>query len=425
MSNAVNFNDMPVNYGLLYAFDCNTYVDGAASWDNSVSGGTAATVVGGTKYIDESVLLAKGSFAYWVNSDSYTDCTKYFVGKALNTPSDDINHYVFTERAASWLFTTDLCVYNEQLYSMGASGEKVVTSILSTDYHIIAISKSGTTATIYIDGVEISQLTGKDAFTPTNYGINVVSTTGNTPTANYSYHDVYVKCAMVCKAAHSGYEIQQNSDWLLEQYGLKAPEKDSRLAGTDAVAIAYVIARNQESAAALQELKKAYRDGTVNGDDGKGDVTEPYTTTNPDEPMPFPKDGESTVNTDDAITDLTKGYWFACGDRDTETVNYYVKVWIEPYYESSNSYTCRNKIWAAIYLSDGTQLGNPTYCEYQYFRSYDGNTETATRAVISGKALLIYRWVTHSGGFEQATVCSLLGSGSLGAIVWSGNVSPF
>ena len=36
MSNAVNFNNMPVNYGLLYAFDCNTYVDGAETWDKYV-----------------------------------------------------------------------------------------------------------------------------------------------------------------------------------------------------------------------------------------------------------------------------------------------------------------------------------------------------------------------------------------------------
>lgn len=41
-----------------------------------------------------------------------------------------------------------------------------------------------------------------------------------------------------------------------------------KLAGTDAVAIAYAIARNQESAAALQEMKKAYREGVKRGNDG-------------------------------------------------------------------------------------------------------------------------------------------------------------
>ncbi|MGN1119381.1 MAG: hypothetical protein ACI4Q4_03415 [Oscillospiraceae bacterium] len=215
-------------------------------------------------------------------------------------------------------------------------------------------------------------------------------------------------------------------------YTTEGLETGAAVIGADvnAVAIAYAIARNQESAAALQELKKAYRDGTVNGDNGNDDVTEPYKTTDPDKPMPFPDDGESTVNTDDAITDLTKGYWFACGDRDTETVKYYVKVWIEPYlYQSSvTDLTQRNKIYAAVFDTDGNQFGSNTYCDYQYYRSVYG-IETAIRAQLVSKSLLIWRYITDLDGTpsdpaEQATVYQLTNA-TLGAIVWSGNVNPF
>ena len=297
----------------------------------------------------------------------------------------------------------------------------IVSNVIPDNYHVVCFTRKDGTAYLYIDGVLIGTGESKNGYYGGFCHINRYHQGGSfvdDPT------DVEYRMCAFGATYHNENIVKINTEFLLN--GIKP--KNNRLAGTDAVAIAYAIARNQESAAALQELKKAYRDGTVNGDNGNDDVTEPYKTTDPDEPMPFPKDGESTINTDDSITDLTKGYWFACGDRDTETVKYYVKVWIEPYYYEIGSTIQRNEIYAAIYTADGTQFGDITSCGYQYSRN-SFIIQTAIRAELRSKSLLIWCYCTDLDGGpwsppEQATVYQLSNL-SLGEIVWSGNVSPF
>lgn len=394
MSNAVNFNNMPVNYGLLYAFDCNTYVDGAETWDNSVSGGKAATVVGGTIYMDGSVFFASGvNFAYWINDQSYKDSTKYFIAKALNTPSKSSYYWAFTERGASSSYTTDIDVYGSTgvitLYC-NASASSSRTSIVSTDYHVITTTKSGTTARIYVDGVKYFELTGKTAFTPTNYGIGTASTTGNTPTE--SDNDLYVKCALVCNAAHSEGEILQNSNWLLEQYGLKSPEKNSRLAGTDAVAIAYAIARNQESMASLQQIKKSYRDGVKQGVKDGADTHEDHTDPNTD-PIGIETDEDGNTK-EPYIGDLTKGLYFCEAPTSSGGDRRYVHMWLDmSYIRDANEWVSRGQIVYDAYDSEGnlivtqTTIGVGNICwrtDWKYKKAYsyiynvkiDGSTVT-------------------------------------------------
>ena len=434
MSDILDFNDMPVNYGLVHAFDCNTYVSGDTTWDNSISGNTNATIVGASKYVDGSVYFPPDTgFAYWNTPLERSEITYYFLGKVDSTGTyTEAYRVIFSPcliNSNNIYYLTLSCNDVENIGIWVEDGIAIRPNKSFSDYCVVAVSQFGGKVRMYYNGELVGTVDGI-AHNYTHFGIVNNYCTETPPTKGMPYLNTYVKCVIVANSQHSDTEIQKNSNWLLEQYGLKIPEKDTRLAGTDAVAIAYAIARNQESAAALQELKKAYRDGTVNGDNGNDDVTEPYKTTDPDEPMPFPKDGESTINTDDSITDLTKGYWFACGDRDTETVKYYVKVWIEPYlYQSSSTdLTQRNKIYAAIFDTDGNQLGGSTYCDYQYYRSVYG-IETAIRAQLVSKSLLIWRYTTNLDGTpsdpaEQATVYQLTNA-TLGAIVWSGNINPF
>ena len=133
-------------------------------------------------------------------------------------------------------------------------------------------------------------------------------------------------------------------------------ETGAAVSGADvnAVAIAYAIARNQESSSALQEMKKAYREGAVDGDNGNGDVTEPYETTDPDEDISIDDGNGSTTVSDPAITDLTKGFWYAFGDPDTGEVTDYIRVWVEAFYyevgdEYGNRYIYKNRIWVGHY----------------------------------------------------------------------------
>lgn len=124
--------------------------------------------------------------------------------------------------------------------------------------------------------------------------------------------------------ADNGNEMIIHKVWL--DGGSDIPDTPSRLAGTDAVAIAYAIARNQESAAALQEIKKAYREGLIEGDNGSGEVIEPYETTDPVIDIPT---GEDDKITEPACIDLTRGgLWLKYQNPEDETDIRTVKIYL-------------------------------------------------------------------------------------------------
>lgn len=366
-----SLTELPVNSGLNYAFDCNNYVDGATEWVNS-NGGTSAIVVGGQKYLDGSVLLPETTgYAYWINDDSYTESTKYIVFKVNFTSYAGTYYDVFTERGSSIQKSIDIDVIGGSAGYIGlyANGDKTATTISGKEYHCVALSNSNGVCLMYIDGKKVAE-DSVYQFVATNYGLNCSSITGNTPTKGV--RTLYIKCALVCKTAHAHGEILQNSIWLMEQYGLKLPEKNSRLAGTDAVAIAYAIARNQESASSLQQLKKAYRDGTLNGDDEN--TSEEYTE---DGSQPIGIDQDPTNPNPDkkptspGITDMSEnGGVFYTAETDGETPEqYYIKIYTDGETGSDTagegtgrvSYVYTYHLCYAIYYADGTLKTSGTF----------------------------------------------------------------
>lgn len=316
---AVEFSEMPVNYGLKYAFDSDTYNSGNV-WENYV-GGTNATLQNASKAADGSVFFPSGDgFGYWVNDDtSYTDSTKYIICKAINTPSESSYYWLFTERGSSNSYTTDIDVYGtDGTFALYVNGKAVKTAIIPSDYHVIATVKSGTVATLYIDGKQVAQMTGKTAFNPTNYGINVASGTGNTPTE--SSQNTYVRCAVVCNSAHSAFEIKLNSDWLLIQYGLADKPLESKMSGADAAAIAWCIKQNLEQAKSIDLQKKAYKKGLQRGNEGGANIKEDYEQDGNN--LDIDTDGDGRIS-EPFIGSLEEGIYY------TDETGAYVHVWVD------------------------------------------------------------------------------------------------
>ena len=340
----VNFLDMPFNYGLKYAFDCNTYLSGDV-WEN-FTGGTNATLKGTSKAVDGSLFMPKTTgYGYWMVNDNYEDSTKYIICKATNTPSDDYFYDIFSERGASMLYTTDIHVHgSKSCFAMYANGKAVDTGILPNNYHIIAAVKSGTVATIYVDGVQYGELTNCTKFIPTNYGLNTGESTGKTPTSGWQ--DVYIRCALVCGFAHSPHEILQNSKWLLAEYGLASKPIDGIMSGADAAAIAWCLAHNIEQEINLEEKTEIYREGIIGGDE------EPYNTNSY---LNVSVNYDGTIATEPAATDMTRGFILNYGDVNTGETQSTIRIWTKIETVESENYKVVNYIMATVTKPDGTE----------------------------------------------------------------------
>lgn len=169
-------------------------------------------------------------------------------------------------------------------------------------------------------------------------------------------------------------------------------EDYSKLSGADAVAIAYAIARNQESAQALMDISKAYRKGIDNG--GDGDVTEPWTDDSTND-IDIPTNGDIDPENGGSSTSITEpfvGNWTSgvVSEYDDCSVKIYVtdEDWTESYVEGSGSIFiggtthhcyCHGKMMCDIYNSDGTlRSSNVVATFFNKDFVYDGDSKTET-----------------------------------------------
>ena len=377
MSDILDFNAMPVNYGLVHAFDCNTYVSGDTTWNNSISGNTNATIVGASKYVDGSVYFPPDTgFAYWNTPLERSEITYYFLGKVDSTGTYTGTYRVIFSpcliNSNNIYYLTLSCNDEENIGIWVEDSVAIKPNKSFSDYCVVAVSQFGGKVRMYYNGELVGTVDGI-AHNYTHFGIVNNYCTETPPTKGMPYLNTYVKCVIVANSQHSDTEIQKNSNWLLEQYGLKTPEKSSRLAGTDAVAIAYAIARNQESAAALQQLKKAYREGLADGDNGNGEVIEPYETT---DPVIDITTGEDPASTDPAVIDLTTtgGLWLKYQNPDDETDIRTVKIYLTDdndadyassgYPSSFKGSVIDHKIAADVYDKDGKLIDTNVMLTY-------------------------------------------------------------
>lgn len=132
-------------------------------------------------------------------------------------------------------------------------------------------------------------------------------------------------------------------------------------------AITYSIAKNNSSFSSLEETMNAYRKGVVDGNNGHGEIVEPYDTA---EPPTFSVDEDGNC-IDPAITDMFNGGVFVCGgDAETGEINRYYRVYLLPYSWEPDEYTAqKNKIMIDLISSDGTTETRET-SSYQYEKSY-------------------------------------------------------
>lgn len=422
---------LPFTDGLTHYFDYNDYVSESTAWSNKSSGGNLVVTGGTIDTENKCVKLPQTTGYAYCPYNIGNSCTVYAVVKGDKPTWSSGTTWGIAVCGASDSYRV-FCgqTTSTNLWEFYTPGVKS-TGISASEWHVMAFSVANGVQKIYFDGELVATTTTTKDFALKGLYINNGAFNGNSLSGTSPYSaTMYLRGIVLCTTNHTADQIKSNSNQLAVDFGLKEAEKDLRLTGTDAVAIAYAIAKNIEAMQALEDMKKAYREGIVDGDNGNDEVTEPYTTTDPDDQVGFPDDGESTTSTDEAIIDFTDGYWYALGDRDSGEVKYYVKLWIEGYldewYDSAGYHIInRNKIYATVCDIDGTEISTKD-CDYQYsYVGYVDRTDTASRAYITGNSLAIVRNVKDSSGASEQTTFYALSSGNLGGIIYASNISPF
>ena len=232
------------------------------------------------------------------------------------------------------------------------------------NWHVITLKRTSGYFYVYADGELIISETNTATTRGDKFMIKSISDVGSTPTVDEAI-TVYLKYCAIFNVVQTNRQIIENTNQILVDFGIKLPPHNTRLAGTDAVAIAYAIARNQESAAALQQLKKAYQDGMLDGD---GDTTPSFETDDTDpiintDPINDKDRGESD---DGTVINLSKGIMAIYEKPDDPTDTVTGKIIMKHDEDTSNRY---GYIYVEKYDNTGKELG----VKQNRFLTFQGN----------------------------------------------------
>lgn len=194
-----------------------------------------------------------------------------------------------------------------------------------------------------------------------------------------------------------GKKIYVDGSYTIE--GMKTTETPLNSADINAVAIAYAIAFNQESANALQDIKESYRDGIKRGVKDGADTTEDYIDETDDpknDPIVITTDddpnGDPSGGTDDPyVGDLTDGLYFVNTDPDTGEVTSYVEMKLDlSYVDSTSTRTQTGKFVYTAYDADGNVLATQTRvpsANWWWKDVYSSYTRYVVRVTIKGSSV--------------------------------------
>lgn len=204
-------------------------------------------------------------------------------------------------------------------------------------------------------------------------------------------------------------EVVYTSEWRTEY---EITETQSQ--GASSAAVAWCIARNMEQSESLSEQQKMYRRGVLDGDNGKGEVTEPFDTT----------DADVTISADGvypAATDMFNGGWFVGYDRDGDgEVDCVVRIYWNDREVNNMPYGYdHNQLCYTVTFTDGTAPyeGTTGMWKTQYNVFAEQQLQEIVELKVSGYNVIGY----HADG---TFVSIAMNNVSNRNVVYQGNVTP-
>lgn len=346
----------------------------ASEWVNQK--GTTNFVLQNAEFADDTITLTGNNVA-WLPIAEPMEYTAYILCKTY-IPSSIYGSSSTYGEFFGCRNGTNRCYIGVSLYNSTDRLYRIRTYKTSTYYkptmdnwHVITLKRTSGYYYVYADGELIHSEVNSTTTRGNKFMIKSIADIGSTPTVDKAI-TVYMKYCAIFNVVQTDRQTIENTNQILVDFGIKLPPHNTRLAGTDAVAIAYAIARNQERAEALRQLKRTYQEGMVDGD---GKTTIPYETDDPEPTVETdPENDDTHGETDDGtVIDVSKGIWLTYKD-DSGNPSAYVRVYTDNYFwdrSLSGLYEWRKRrICVDIYSADGTQL----YSDYDIFWINAGRT---------------------------------------------------
>lgn len=217
---------MPYMDGVTNYYDCKIGLT-TATWENQVDGGNDATFVGMEIQTDGAAGVMGTNASYGKFVSEYTqNRTIYAVFRAPILGKVNLNRHVIGScggninsfRTGAW-FSISIDGYGgydhiaTDQWGIGAGSQ-----INCADYHVAAVTRSGNTNTLYVDGVLIGTLANAVAYS-NNWGIGLIiddfDHMGVSPSSLQQ-----IKMIAVGNTAHTADQVARNSAWLRSYYEL-------------------------------------------------------------------------------------------------------------------------------------------------------------------------------------------------------------
>ena len=221
-----SYDVMPYMDGITNYYDCKIGLT-TSTWENQVDGGNDATFVGMEIQADGAAGVMGTGESYGKFVSEYTqNRTIYAVFRApilgfvnsnrhvLGSCGGNINYF----RTGAW-FSISIDGYvgydhiTTDQWSIGAGSQ-----INCADYHVVSVTRSGSTNTLYIDGALIGTLSNSVVCSD-NWGIGVLID-GLDQIGTGASSLQRIKMIAVGNVAHAADQVARNCEWLRSYYGL-------------------------------------------------------------------------------------------------------------------------------------------------------------------------------------------------------------
>ena len=223
-----DFTQLPVKDGFKGCFDYTNY-NGGSIWTNQYTNGSRINFnMSNAVKSDGCILFPETLGLGYLIDDIGDNFTVYAIIKGDKSTSAVSN-------SSCWTIATFGADSSHRVYAGQFSDDNTYTfwspTITKTnesasEWHVISYSVNNTEQKFYIDGELIVSTNTLTNFSVDSLCINTAAYNGAIPTVVTNSANVYLKYIGYATNNHSETQIQQNSDWLLEHYGLKAPRNN-------------------------------------------------------------------------------------------------------------------------------------------------------------------------------------------------------
>ena len=200
-----------------YLFDYNDYNSGDSTWKNKINDQKNINLIGATKSSSGIDLYGTSSSYGYININASVNQTRYALLKCNAKSSGAYDHCFSSFSANSTGYALSI-LSSSGYIRLDTYNGSINSQLDDYDFHLFAIVVEGSRAKLYVDGNNVGEVNVSNS----NYGNKI--TLGYTDQFGYNSSNRLTSfkfIAISSNTAHSDAEVIENSNKIMEEYGLK------------------------------------------------------------------------------------------------------------------------------------------------------------------------------------------------------------